>query len=169
MLKPDSLRAALVAAIPDLAKDPDRLKIFIDKGRIASRMAYAPAHPQLSFEWRYRLNAILQDFKGDPDGVMIVVLAWLHVHQPELLQNAQRSQEAILFEADIIDAGTVDLSIELDLTEAVKVQPLANGQGHEATHLAEPPAIPEFAGVPRWTPLKEIYRQGELICSIANV
>jgi hypothetical protein len=168
MLKPDSLRAALVAAVPELAKDPERLKIFVDKGRIASRMGYAPAHPQLSFEYRYRLSILIMDFAGHPDGIIIAMLAWLHVHQPDILQNQARSKEAIVFEADILDDSKVDLSIELELTEAVKVEQRAEG-GFEATHVAEPPPIPEFEGVPRWTPLREIYRQGVLICSLADV
>ena len=34
MNKPDSLRAHLLAAIPELKHNPDRLLIFIDNGKI---------------------------------------------------------------------------------------------------------------------------------------
>ena len=37
MIKPASLRAHLVAALPDLARDADRLLVFIDAGSWSAR------------------------------------------------------------------------------------------------------------------------------------
>ncbi|CAK8738280.1 hypothetical protein SODG_001979 [Sodalis praecaptivus] len=37
MLKPDSLRAALTAAVPYVAQNPDCLHIFIDEGGLSAR------------------------------------------------------------------------------------------------------------------------------------
>ncbi len=169
MLKPDSLRAALTAGLVDaegvkfLERDPDKLAIFVDEGRIVSRMSAEPDFPAPAFEYRYRLNAILQDFTGHPDAVMVAIVLWLHVHQPELLQNHDKGDKAIVFDADIIDANTIDLSIELELTETVAATAREDGSGYDLVHVAEPPPIDEIAGVPRWTPLKKVYLGGELI------
>ncbi|MCF5922874.1 phage tail protein, partial [Xanthomonas perforans] len=54
MIKPASLRAHLVAALPDLARDADRLLVFIDAGSLVSTV-----QPGLSFEYQYTLNLIL--------------------------------------------------------------------------------------------------------------
>ncbi|TWR01367.1 phage tail protein, partial [Xanthomonas vasicola] len=48
MIKPASLRAHLVAALPDLARDADRLLVFIDAGSLVSTY-----QPGLSFEYQY--------------------------------------------------------------------------------------------------------------------
>lgn len=160
MLKPDSLRAALTAAMPALARDPDKLAIFIDKGRIAGRMRSAPDYPNIGFEYRYQLNAVLLDFTGHPDAVFVAVMLWLHDNQPDLLQR--HAPEPIAFDADVIDAKTIDLSFKLELSETVRAVPL-DGGGMEMIHLPEPPAIDEFEGVSRWTPLEAIYVAGELV------
>lgn len=123
MKKPASLRAALVAALPDLARDPERLLVFIDAGALHS--TYAPG---LSFETAYTLNLILTDFAGDPLVVWLAILIWLRVNQAELLDNIDKRQSGITFEADIIDHDKVDLSIKLQLTERVIVKDLGNGK-----------------------------------------
>lgn len=160
MNKPDSLRKALTAALPDLLRNPDRLAIFIDQGRVVSRMAPPPAFPAPSFEYRYRLNVVIQDMTEHPDAVMVTVLMWLHEHQPDLLQRHDR--EPVKFDADIISADTIDLSIELDLSESVRAADRVEG-GFDLTHIAEPPAIEELENVPRWTPLQAIYLDGECV------
>lgn len=150
MLKPDLLRAALVSTVPDLERNPEKLSIFIDKGRIASRLGPTPA-----FEYRYRLNAVLLDYRGHPDSVMIALLLWIRIHQSELLANQGKGENAIVFEADIIDANTIDLSIELELTERVGVTPRLGG-GFEAIHFGEPVQSDSFSDAPP-APLREIY------------
>lgn len=133
MLKPDSLRAALTAAIADLRTDPKRLSMFIDKGSLR-----ATAAPGLSFEYRYTLQLLLLDFAGHPDQVMVPLIAWLFVHQNELLANPDKSRDGIGFKAELLDSGRVDLEIELALTERVRVQRRQDG-GFDVTHLPEPP------------------------------
>ncbi|HEX8402227.1 MAG TPA: phage tail protein [Allosphingosinicella sp.] len=157
MLKPDLLRAALVAAVPELARDPDKLTLFVEKGRIAAR-----AGPANGFEYRYQLQAVLLDFTGHPDAVMIAVLNWIHDHQPELLLNHSAGNEAISFDADIIDADTIDLAFTLELNEAVTFTPRAGG-GFDATHRGEPQLVDALLGIPATTLLGEIYLGGELI------
>lgn len=117
MNKPESLRAHLLAAVPQLKSNPDRLMVFIDEGTIRSTAA-----PGLSFEYAYTLNIILTDFPGHPDAVAIPLLAWVLVNQRELMENLEKSKEAITFEADVLDSSKVDLSIKLPLTERVIVK-----------------------------------------------
>ena len=133
MLKPDRLRAALVEAVPEFSRDPDRLAIYIDQGRIATRL-YPGNH---SFEYRYRLRATLLDFTGHPDIVMLAIVRWLAVEQPELLQNHDSGKEAVAFEADILGEGKIDLDITLQLTEAVVLSARPGG-GHDIVHVEEP-------------------------------
>lgn len=67
--KPQSLRAHLLAAIPELCRDPDRILIFVDEGAVRSTMANG-----LSFEYVYTLTMILTDYAGDLAAVSIPVL-----------------------------------------------------------------------------------------------
>ncbi|WP_129792566.1 phage tail protein [Sphingosinicella sp. CPCC 101087] len=167
MLKPESLRQALTAALVDqgvriLERDPDKLRIYIQKGRIVSRLSAEPNFPNPGFEYRYELVATLIDFTGHPDAVMVTLLLWLSVHQPDLLQNHDRGNSGIVFEADIIDNKTVDLEIRLELSETVSASARQDG-GFDLLHVPEAPVIPEYEGVPRWTPLRKVWLGDELI------
>lgn len=153
MIKPNSLRAHLLAALPELQRDPDKLQIFIDAGRLVSTGA-----PGISFEYRYTLNILVTDYAGHPDSVMVPLLAWAAAHQPELFHNIDQQRQGITFEADLLDRNRVDLSIELPLTERVVVKPRPAG-GYDITHCPEP-AIDE----PAWPAGHwQVYLQGELI------
>lgn len=136
MNKPDSLRNHLLAAVPELRNDPDRLLVFIDNGTVRSTAAVG-----LSFEYAYTLNVMLTDFAGHPDALMIPLLAWLMVNQHELLANLEKGKEAIKFEADILDNSKVDLSIEIPLTERVIVKK-QDGGTLQVSHPDEPQLEP---------------------------
>ena len=138
MNKPESLKKHLQAAIPELKHNPERLLVFIDQGRIRSTAAYG-----LSFEYSYTLNIILTDYAGHPDAFAIPLLAWLKLNEPELLTNLERGKDAIQFEADVLDASKVDLSVTLPLTERVVVKRQDNGV-LSVTHADEPPAFEEL-------------------------
>lgn len=153
MIKPDSLRAHLTAAIPGLARDPDQLQVFIDRGTLV-----ATAAPGLSFEYRYTLNLVFTDYAGHPDAVMVPLLAWIATEQPELLANpALRDQ--IGFEADILAHDLIDLSITVPLTERVGVHRRAGG-GVDVEHYPEPQPDPAFAA-PHW----EVSAGGEVVAN----
>jgi hypothetical protein len=137
MKKPASLRAAIVAAVPELAANPDRLLVFADEGAIA-----ATNTKSLSFEYRYTLNVMLLDYSGDADPVMLAVLQWARLNQPELLDNAQKRRHGLDFEVDHLNNSTCDLSIRLPLSESVVVATDAQGAA-TFTHRDEP--------VPEWT------------------
>jgi hypothetical protein len=160
MLKPDLVRAALAAVLPDYAKDPDRLSIFIDQGTVATRLLPG----KYSFEYRYRLHAILLDFAGDPDAVMAALVRFLQEQQLDLLQNQELAKQAIGFEAEILDGGKMDLALTLQLTEAVRLVPREGG-GHDIVHLPEPPPaaplIPGFDAPATPAPLGSLWLGGE--------
>jgi len=140
MNKPASLRAALAAALPDLVRDPERLLVFIDKGSVQSTFSGG-----LSWEYGYTLNIILTDYAGHPDAVILPLVQWVRINQSELLDNVDQRPNGITFEADILDAGKVDLSITLKLTERVVARVV--GDRIELTHVPEPqPEEPLGAG-----------------------
>lgn len=153
MLKPASLRAALTTALPELAATPDRLSIFIKEGQLASIGA-----PGLSFEYRYTLELLLFDFARHADALMLPLLAWVRRHQPDLVENPDRQARAIRFEAEILGPQAVDLSIQIDLTESVRVRRRAGG-GHDVVHLPEPPRQGAVDQAEHWA----VYLRDELL------
>ena len=82
MNKPNSLREHLLAKVPGLAQNPDRLLIFIDEGTLRCTSAAS-----LSWEYGYTLQVILTDFAAHPDTVMLPLLGWLTVHQLPLTER----------------------------------------------------------------------------------
>ncbi len=143
MKKPDSLRQLLLAFVPALAADPAKLSIFIDKGTIAARAG------GLSFEYRYTLNVVVQDYAGSPDDLIVPVLAWIGQHQPDLLQRSEG--QPFRFESELLDADTADVSIYIDLDEAVLVTPKEGG-GFTADRVDQPGDPDDFGigCVPLW-------------------
>ncbi|WP_269503721.1 phage tail protein [Burkholderia sp. IMCC1007] len=132
MNKPDSLRAALTAAIPEFARDPDRLHVFIEHGSIAVTAAQS-----LSFEYAYTLDIVVTDYAGHADNLMVPIIAWLKVNQPEMLLNRDLCRDGFRFQAEQLDNGKSDVEILLKLTERVGV--LEKPGGYETRHFDEPP------------------------------
>ena len=132
MKKPASLRAALVAALPEYQRDPDKLVLFIDKGRLVSR-----ASPGLGYEWRYTIRLEFHDCTSSPDAIAVPLLLWLREHQPERLLDFAREDSALGFAADIVDETTWDLAWTFELSEAVALTPIG-AAGWTVTHLPEP-------------------------------
>ena len=139
MYKPNSLRQHLAAAIPELQRDPDRLVVFVDEGNVV-----ATATASLSFEYRFKLNLIVTDYAGDADAIMVAMIAWLKVNQAELMANEEQRKRGISFEVDFNNHETVDISIQLELTERVIVKRCKGGR-HDIQHAAEPLGTPAFA------------------------
>ncbi|WAW09810.1 phage tail protein [Oxalobacter vibrioformis] len=73
---------------------------------------------------------------------MVPLLSWLYVHQIELLSNPDRRKTGIRFEADF-NNRTMDISIELDLTEKVIVREDEKGK-LSARHQQEPQFTPDY-------------------------
>ncbi|WP_339434524.1 phage tail protein [Pseudomonas orientalis] len=148
MNKHESLRAHLLATVADLQHNPDQLLIFIDNGKVRCTAAAT-----LSFEYSYDLQIILTAFAGHPDSVMLPVLGWISINQPELLENYEKMQTGIQFEADILDKEKVDLGLTLRLTERVVVGKDAQGNT-TVKHAGEPQRVAGYLD-PNWVPGSE--------------
>ncbi|WP_199098961.1 phage tail protein [Dyella sp. ASV21] len=133
MNKPARLRAAIMAALPDLATNPERLSIFVEKGRLI-----ATGVPGGGWDYAYTATVLIQDFAGDMDDLAGAVIAWLHVEQPDLLLSADERERAIRFQCDLMDNEQADIALEIDLTEAVR----ANAAGGGYVHPPAPPSDP---------------------------
>ena len=126
MKKPALLRAALVALMPEFARDADRLAMWIEKGQVRSRLAgYGESH---GFAWEYQLTVLLKEFAGDPAVPFFAVTEWLRTQQPDAL--APGKQNGFAFEADILDDKTFDVQIVLNLDECVAAQDQGQGRWH---------------------------------------
>lgn len=134
MIKPASLRAALSSTVAFLARNPDKLLVFVTNGNIVSTGA-----PSLGFEYGYNLELIVTDFPESSDNIVIPILAWLQTNQPEMLANPDLRSDGFKFEAEILNNSTCDIKITLALTERVIVA-IADGV-IQATHLDEPPPV----------------------------
>ncbi|MFV0625206.1 phage tail protein [Sphingomonas sp. ac-8] len=128
MRKPDSLRAAVTAALPDLARDPHALKIWLAKGHVKSNGVGTDAR----LEYGYELSLLLLDFTGDPDTLFAALVEWLAREQPNLLLRPTDASAVIPFEIDVLDDSKVDILVSLQLDEAIE----RNGDGF--THLPTP-------------------------------
>ena len=130
MQKPATLRAALITADPQLGRDPERLNMWVEEGRIRSPMVVSRG-----FIWEYRLNITLIDCTVHPSVLFLAINDWCRTNQPDLLTALPNA--GYTFDADILDLQTVDLHITLKLSEQVA---LVTGAGGEVSlqHLAEP-------------------------------
>ncbi|EEX2808148.1 phage tail protein, partial [Escherichia coli] len=80
MNKPQSLRHALNKAVPYVRNNPDKLHLFVDNGSLVATGASS-----MSWEYRYTLNAVIEDFSGDQNLLMAPVLLWLRDNQPDAI------------------------------------------------------------------------------------
>lgn len=140
MRKADSLRRWLTAFLPELKTHPDRLQIYIEGGQINARRSRT-----LSFTYGYTLKALIMDFAGDADTIMVPLLAWIEKEQPQLLQRSDG--QPFGFEAELLDGDVSDIEISLELTEMVLVKPRPDGSGYDIEHPPEPDFTDAFTGV----------------------
>ncbi|HED1421385.1 TPA: phage tail protein [Kluyvera georgiana] len=117
MYKPKSLRKALTDAVPDLARNPEMMRIFIDNGKLASTLAAS-----LSFENQYTLNVVVTDFTGDIELLLVPIQAWLRIHQADIMTTDEGRKKGFTYFADINDNDSADISISLMLTERTIVR-----------------------------------------------
>jgi hypothetical protein len=129
MRKADDLKAFLLDNVPELKKTPERLTIFLEGGSVG-----CTSTSSMSFEWSYTAKVSIQDYAGDPDHIMVPVLAWLARHQPERLNP--RGDSAFAFDAEILDGDKADLELSIVLTEPVIVTP--GDDGYTALHVGDP-------------------------------
>lgn len=142
MKKPLELRAHLTAALAHCRKHPDKLLVFIEKGSIATRRSGTS-----SFEYRYTLKVLVIDYTEPADTLIVPLLAWIDANQPDLIDNTDKRDKAIGFEAEIIDHTTADIEITLELSERVIVTAVEGGWTCE--HVGEP-ALEDLTGPTEW-------------------
>ena len=130
MEKPNALRAALATADPELARDPDRLSMWVDEGRIRS-----PMTENRGFTWEYMLNITVVNLTLHPSVLFFAINDWLATNQPDLLTPLPHA--GYTFEADLIDQQTTDLHITLKLSEQVALITGADGTT-SLQHMPEP-------------------------------
>ncbi|CAB5719269.1 P2 phage tail completion protein R (GpR) [Delftia tsuruhatensis] len=161
MLKPASLRDALVAALPQLQQSPGDLSFTIQKGRVVNT-----GTPSLSWEYRYTLSLVIADFSGSIDAATVATLVWARRHQPDLFDHAERREQAIRF--DLAPAATDTatpaalprLAIEIDLVEAVLARPREGSPGtFDLIHKPEPPGQLDITQRELW----ELFLFGEKV------
>ncbi|MDD5175747.1 MAG: phage tail protein [Sterolibacterium sp.] len=156
MKKLIALRKHLADNVPSLGKDPDRLDVYIENGSVACRFS------SLSYEYRYKAHILVKDFTDHADTLIVPLLAWISINQPDLLLNTDKSDSPISFDAEILDHDKVDVELMLELTERVIVREDAEQPGHyTATHCDEP-VLPDLGGPAPWqvfvngTPVEEL-------------
>lgn len=151
MKKPIDLRAHLTQWVPDLAANPDKLKVFIEKGAVATKVGAS-----LSYQYAYTLQIVIINFAEPADVLVVPLLAWLQTNQPDLLLDPVRREKALSFEVEIYNHEEIDIAISLDLTERVIVKPVLGG--YECEHVGEP-QLPDLTGPVPW----QSYLDGEQI------
>ena len=144
MYKPNSLRRHLTAAVPEPARDPDKLSILVRGGHVV-----CAGEASLSFEYRYTLQLVMLDYAGQADAITLPVLVWLRTHQPEHFDNPTWREKHFRFDVEYNDSRTIDLLIELELTERVLVQPTQPGR-YQVDHVGEPERPGTLDSTQRW-------------------
>lgn len=153
MLKPKQLQQRLIEQIPELGAHPEILKVNAGPGSVVATLA-----PSLSFEYHYPLTlvATTADLSESlVDHIVVEVLDWLTLNQPEVMSNSARRLTDFTF-TQLADT----LTLTLQLTERVQVKD-ADGV-RTITHLPEPP-LPENNARPH-----QVYLNGELISQWAE-
>ncbi|HEN3621339.1 MULTISPECIES: phage tail protein [Yersinia] len=150
MLKPKLLRQALTDSLSLFQTNPERLKMFVDGGRIISTLA-----PSLSFENQYQLTLFIEDFPSDVDYLFVPILAWLREHQPDIMATEEKRRTGFIHKVDVISDVLSDIRIDLQLTERVIVKEIDG-----ALYVDHAPE-PAWPGTP--TRPTAIYFNGEAI------
>lgn len=147
MRKIDTLKTAIFAALPELNKDPDRLRIWIERGTAKSTQTN-----DRGFAFAFQLNVVVVEMASDITVLFLAVFQWMRVNQPELMMP---NADAIGFDADILDNGTADVLLTLQLDQAVSAVPRGDG-GFDMQYRGEPdPAFDDMLSiiVPEVAPL----------------
>lgn len=161
MLKIQSLRTAIVAALPELASDPSRLRLWVERG-----LGQSQGTPTRAFAFAFRLNVLIIELTTDIAVLGLALFDWLRVNQPELLAPGANG---FAFDVDILDNEQADVLVQLDLTQNVSVAVQPDGSAR-LTYLPEPDPLFDdslgFAGadpVPTLTKVTVLGPVGEVL------
>ena len=129
------LRSALNKAVPYVRSNPDKLHLFVDNGSLVATGASS-----MSWEYRYTLNVVIEDFSGDQNLLMAPVLLWLTDNQPDAINNPELREKLFTFDVDILRNDVCDISLNLQLTERVLV---STDGGVSSVEAVPEPDVPE--------------------------
>lgn len=114
MEKPALLRAEIEKHLPELAENPDKLAMFVTNGRVIATKG------TLSHASEYTLSIVITDFTADIDILNAVIIGWLREYQADVVGPGYVDPKAYTFEVDILNGTSVDILIELKLTERAR-------------------------------------------------
>lgn len=129
MLKLDSLRAAITAALPELKRSPENLRIWIESGAGRCQGTSSDA-----FGFTFQANVLVTEMASEIAVLAHAIFRWLRVNQPDLLTPGKVGFD---FDADILTNGTADLLLQIQLTQNVTVARKEDGSGYDLAYLAE--------------------------------
>lgn len=156
MKKPESLLAALVAALDPLHHvkgDTSRLQMIMSNVR-----PEASGRPGSGFQLAYTVEIHMPDFNGDPLEVVIPMMSWIERWQHDLIANPEKAAKAIDMTFVRLDDRRYDLHAAVDLTEMISFAPRPGG-GHDVVACEEPlPMALETA-----EPLHAVFLDDQLI------
>ncbi|KYE79934.1 phage tail protein, partial [Salmonella enterica subsp. enterica serovar Typhimurium] len=75
----------------------------------------------MSWEYRYTLNVVNEDFSGDQNLLKATVLLWLSASQPDANNNPELREKLFTFDVEILRNDVCDISLNQQLTERVLV------------------------------------------------
>lgn len=144
MLKLNTLRDTILAAVPRLQADPGAVIVGTEPGG----SIIATGTDSLSFEMHYRAGVYVLGLTEHPTTVILPVLAWHKANQHELHANDATRAKAFNFTAQLLDdLQAVDLYLSMQCSERV----IVNAQDFTATHVPEPLPIGFSSKPERWS------------------
>ncbi|QMV75028.1 phage tail protein [Comamonas piscis] len=155
MWKLQSLRTLIEAAVPDLKANPENLVVLASGGRAVSAMGKS-----LSFEYAYTIDVTVLDFTGHTDALFVPLIAWLRVHQPELLLNPTTQATGLQFQVELLNTAGADIGIRVPVTERVIVTP---DPGHPTRLICDHPAEPQVVGTNRLPEHWQLWLKDQLL------
>jgi len=150
MRKIDSLREAIFAALPELKRDPDRLRIWIDRGSAKSTLTEGEG-----MTLAFRLNVLVVEMASDIAVLGLAIFRWLRTNQPELMVPGPGN--GFDFDADILDNGIADVLLQLQLDQAIVASERPDGVV-DLKYEAEPAPLfdADIAGILTTPPLPDL-------------
>lgn len=151
MRKIDTLRDAIFDALPELKRDPDRVRLWIERGTAKSTLTTGQG-----LVLTFQLNVLVTEMASDLTVLALAVFRWMRTNQPDLMVPGH---EGIAFDADILDKDTADVLLQLQLDQAVSATAREDGgfdlqyQGErdplfdDVLSIIDPQPAPLLAGV----------------------
>ena len=147
MLKLETLRALIMAAVPRYKNEPAQVIVMTDGGEIIST-----GTDSLSHEMHYTALVWVLGLSEHPDTVLVPVLAWHKAQQAELYASPGKTPGAFKFHTQLLDdTRCIDLHLRLKISERVIVAiDHATGLVTTSHHAPEPLPIGYSTKPERW-------------------